>query len=216
MAAQLPYPAVMGEFVGLLNGLQITHEDRLLLESLMHFGTPPTAANNSSVACQRTTALQSTVATSGRTDRPRSCNILQRRRQTSHTDMEARSSQRKLHRRDRHRASREMTGNDHDLFRASTSPSSRSEIDHEAFAISWQSMDFPLLSEKMGSKHSSSTAYDGEFARSASPGSSILSSYSSPTESMTEPLECSHDFIKIPWSDDDTCCTRDSGLKRVA
>ncbi|CZT14693.1 uncharacterized protein RCC_12231 [Ramularia collo-cygni] len=197
----MAYPAVLGElgeFVDTLNWLQITHEERCLLEEIMH---PERSMNTSSHATTSTIQQNPRLETVPAHTSHFSCDETPDRRRGNHTrtrGIEAHGGQGRLpikHRRRNLASKRAKAAGTIDPKNIYES----AEGGHDAFVVPWQSSDLPLTGSKGGfEKSTHDDAGEGDMQN----GSSSVSDYSVSGESCTEQVDCSHDYIKIPWCED--------------
>lgn len=75
------------------------------------------------------------------------------------------------------------------------------EEDHHAFVIPWQTSELPLWADGIEFEALAAPEARGNVDQTSSPSESDCST---PSEDDTEEVELSHDYVKIPWSDDDT------------
>lgn len=197
----MAYPAVLGEFVDTLNWLRITHEERSLLEEIMHLEMPTESTSQHLLIEVEATTIPQPI--SRQMERRSYSNVSKRHGQSKSISMNgARSHGRdRLHVKHRRRtmAMTQKEALDDSCLESKATTSSLDKEGLQAFAIPWQTSDSPLWAEDMDIDTSSGSEGREEVVEGSSPSES---DFSTPCETNTENIEYSHDYVKIPWSVD--------------
>lgn len=193
----MAYPGDLEEFATTLNRLQITHEERSLLEEILRLEWPAnTISRGNSNANRRRVSQQSTV---DHIHHCKSGHVSKHRRQTTGTSVGGIRSTFNA------RSQRTEMGSKESMETSGNSPGSCSshalvEGDHLAFAVPWQDSDLHFWAEESSSNTSANAATPSDIDQSGSP--SAMMNHSTPSDDCTEEAEELCGFIKIPWSDD--------------
>lgn len=203
MSLELPYPPVLGEFLDILDGLRITHEERNLLEEMMRLGQPTNTRGDDVVSEKdhQISSRREPASFLGSINRRRRRNHQRARHQTNHT----RSNGLEVHRdsavitRDRRQSCASHRSNETGRSEPFTTLSDDS---HHAFVIPWQSSDLPMSALELSVELAASPDHNEDASLSVTSGSRFDSPCLKPTESHVEQIEWCQDFIKVAWSDD--------------